>query len=340
MAIQASAFITLTPAFMEPEFLVQYSQPSGFIDLLAGGALRAKLAENDLLVYMKQLNLRTKMAAGQSGGFQELPGADIAASMISTTTYMLKTRSQYDHHDVSAGGVWGFAVPETYRLANRQGNFQLCRDAALFGMNPQNGEGLLNAPGATAVNLPPDSFGNTTASTYDNGQMAFFLAQVILAIKTRTLQLGIGKKFTILGPQRILGTFEYNVVQLTQFQRPGAGTASTRETLDAITQANGDIVEWGYDDTLQGAGAAGTDAVLVVMPEVSNPQNENPINTNAFAGVVPGTTLCVTQYCDMAAPREIISPLPGGATDVVTEWRISSGWAPRPQSVTIISMAP
>jgi hypothetical protein len=338
MAIQASAFITLNPAYHEPEFLMQYSQPSGFVDVLSGGALRARLSEDDLLVYMKQLNVRTKVASGQAGGFQELPGADIAASMISTTTYMLKSRAQYDHHDVATGGRWGFAVPEAYRLANRQGNFQLCRDAALFGMNPANGEGFLNAPNATATNLPPDSFGNDTVQTYDNGQMAFFLAQLILAIKTRTLQLGIGRKFTILGPQRTLGTFEYNVVQLTQFQRPGAGTASTRETLDHIAQANGDVVEWAYDDTLIGAGDNGWDAVIVAMPEVENPQNANPINTNVFAGVMPSTTACLLQYCDMAAPRELITPLPGGGTDVVNEWRISSGWAPRAQALTIVSM--
>jgi hypothetical protein len=40
----------------------------------------------------------------------------------------------------------------------------------------------------------------------------------------------------------------------------------------------------------------------------------------------------------MAAPREIISPLAGGATDMVQEWRISSGWVPRPPTVEVVSM--
>ena len=339
MSIQASAYITLNPAFMEPELLLQYSQQSGFIDTLAGGEMRTRLSTDDLLVYMRQLNIRTKIAAGTAGGFQELPGIDISASMISAPTYLLKTRAQYDHHDVAAGARWGFAVPETYRLGMRQANFQLARDATLFGMNPQNAEGLLNAAGATATNLPPDSNGATTVQTYDNGEMAFYLAQQILAIKTRTLQLGIGKKFTILGPQRTLGLFEYNVVQLTQFQRTGAGTASTVETLKDIVQANGDTVIWAYDDTLIGAGDGGSDAVIIVMPEVDKPRGAgNAIDTNAFAGVTPGNKVCTTAYCDMAAPREIISPLPAGATDVVSEWRISSGWAPRGQALTIVSM--
>ena len=335
--LQAHAFVTLNPSFIEPEFLLQYSQASGFVDTLADGQLRIRLSEDDLVVYMKQLNLRTKMAASTAGS-QELPSVDVAATMFSAPTYLLQVRNEWNHHDSAAAARWGFALPEAYRLGGRQANFQLARDANLFGMNPQNGEGLLNAPGATAVNLPPDTFGNTTVVTYDNGQMAFFLAQQILNIKTRTYQLGIGKKFTILGPQRTLGLFEYNIVQLVQFQRPGAGSTSTSGVVKEILMANGDTLIWAYDDTLIGAGAGGNDAVLIVMPEVDKPAGDRPVNTNEFAKLMPGNKVCVTQYCDMAAPREITSPLAGGATDFLQEWRITSGWTPRPTALTIVSM--
>lgn len=337
MSIQAHAWVTLNPSFIEPEFLLQYSQASGFVDLNADGQLRVRLAEDDLIVYMKQMNLRTKMAASTAGS-QELPSVDIQATMFSAPTYLFQVRNQYNHHDVAAGGRWGFAVPEAYRLGGRQANFQLCRDASLFGMNPQNGEGFLNAPGATAVNLPPDSNGNDTVVTYDNGQMAFFLAQQVLNIKTRTYQLGMGKKFTILGPQRTLGLFEYNVVQLVQFQRTGAGTTSTAGTVKEILMSNGDTLIWAYDDTLIGAGAGGNDAVIIAMPEVDKPAGDKMVNTNEFAKLLPGSRVCLTQYCDMAAPREIVSPLAGGATDFLQEWRITSGWAPRFQALTIVSM--
>lgn len=338
MTIQAHAYVTLNPSFIEPEILLQYSQASGFVDALADDQLRVRLAEDDLLVYMKQMNLRTKMAAA-TASFNELPGVDIQTSMLSAPTYLFQVRNQYNHHDVAAGSRWGFAVPEAYRLGGRQAHFQLARDAALHGMNPQNGEGLLNAPNATSVNLPPDTNNNETVVTYDNGQMAFFLAGQILNIKTRTYQLGIGKKFTILGPQRTLGLFEYNVVQLVQFQRTGAGTTSTAGTLKEILMANGDDLDWVYDDTLQGAGVnSDTDIVIIVMPEVSKPAGDQPVNTNIFASLSPGNSVCTTQYCDMAAPREIISPLAGGATDMVQEWRVTSGWAVRPQALTLVSM--
>lgn len=336
MTLQASAYVRVHPSFEEPEIIMQYSQASGFLDLLADMQPRVRLAEDDLLVYMKQLNLRTKLGAS-TASFNELPGVDIAASMISTPSYLFRTASIYDHHDVAAGGRWGFSTPEAYRMGMRQANFQYSRDAALFGLNPANGEGFLNAPNATSVNLPPDSNGNDTVVTYDNGQMAFFLAQQILNLKTRTFQLGIGRRFTILGPQRTLGLFEYNVVQLVQFQREGAGTQSTAGTLKEILMKNGDTLMWDYDDTLIGAGEGGADGVIIAMPEVAKPKGGR-INTNEFAGMSPGNATCLTQYCDMAAPREIVSPGPYGATNVVTEWRVTSGWAPRAEALTIVSM--
>lgn len=337
MSIESGAFVITHPAFIEPEILLQYSQASGFTDLLADGQLRVRIAEDDLYVYMKSMNLRTKMLAGTMGP-NELPGVNINTQMINTPTYLFKCRAGFDHHDVAAGARWGYSVPEAYTLGMRQANFQLARDAALYGLNPANSEGLINSPSAVSLNLPPDTFGNTTVRTYDNGQMAFFLAQQVLTIKTRTVQLGMGRKFTILGPQRTLGSFEYNIVQLVQYQRVGAGTQSTKGVAQAILMDNGDTLIWAYDDTLIGKGNGGADLVIVSMPEVEKPKGAGQINTNVFASMAPGNAVCNTQYCDMAAPREIVSPMAGGATDVMTEWRLTSGWGVRGEATTLISM--
>lgn len=342
MTIQSGAYTIVHPSFIEPELIMQYSQSSGFIDVLADGQLRTKIAEDDLFVYVKQMNLRTKMAAAQSS-YNELPGVDISTSMISTATYQFRCASIYDHHDVNAGNRWDYSVPEAYRLGMRQGNFILARDACLYGLNPSNNEGLINSPTATAINLPPDTNGNTTVVNYDNGQMAFFLSLQVQAIKTTTYQMGRGRRFTILGPQRTLAPFEYNVVQLVQYQRPGAGTMSTAGTFKEIIMANGDTLVWAYDDTLIGKGVGSTtlnpvDLVILVMPEVERPIGAKTIDTNVFAGLTPSNPMCTTQYCDMAAPREIISPMAEGKTHMMTEWRISSGWGLRGEAIRLISM--
>jgi len=339
MPNSSPSYVNVNPSFTEPGLLLPYTQASGAFDCLGGGEPLTRLSDGDLYVYVNRIDVRTKVASG-TAAYNQLPSVDVILSQISTPSYLLRVRAEYDHHDTAAMARRGVSIVEAQRLGMRQGHFQLARNALLYGMNPQNGEGLLNAAGATAISLPPDSNGNQTAQTYDSGQMAFFLLSQISAMKSRTNQLGIGRKFTVLGPQRVLSIFEYQgIVQLVQFQRQGAGSETTTGVVGTILMANGDQITWAYDDTLQGKGAGGTDAILIVMPEIEKP-DEPGINTNEFAKLSPGIGACVTMYCDMAAPREIVSPLAGGATDMLTEWRITSGWAMRPESVTVVSMAP
>jgi len=331
----APAFEIVNPSYMVPELLLPYSQASGAFDLLPGGDPMIRLGEGDLLAYIRRIDIRTKMAAGQAA-YNQLPSVSVAFSMISTPSYLMRVRAEYDHHDTAAVGRWGASIVEIQRLGMRQAHFQLARTALLFGFNPSGGEGIANTAGATSINLPQDTFGDTTLVTYDNGQFAFFLMQQIANIKTRTNQLGIGRKFTILAPQRDLAIFEYNVVQLVQYQRPGAGTTSTAGTVKSVLMDNGDELIWAYDDTLIGKGAGGNDLIIIVMPEVEKPQGD-AFNTNEFAKLAPGLDACTMQLCDMAAPREIPTPLPGGAIDVLSEMRITSGWGVRPEAITLIS---
>jgi hypothetical protein len=321
---------------MEPEILLQYNQTSGAFDTLPNGQLRVRLGEGDLVVYVKRLDLRTTMAAGQAA-YNSLPSVMVVATQIQTPTYLLRVRAEYDHHDTAAASGWGFSIVDAHRLGMRQGHFQLARNGLLVGFNPVSGDGLLNAQGATAVNLPADTFGNTTIQTYDNGQLAMYILQLVANMKTRTMQLGLGQKFTILGPQRDLSNMEYqNIVQLVQYQRAGAGSRTTAGVVKDVLEMNDDEIIWAYDDTLIGKGAGGNDAIIIAMPEVKKPV-AHQVNTNEFAKLAPGLDATIMQYCDMVAPREIPTPLPGGAIDVLSEWRISAGWPVRPEAVTILS---
>jgi hypothetical protein len=331
------AFIQVHPSYMMPDTLMPYSQASGAFELLASGSPLVRLADGDLVAYIKRVDVRTRVGAGQAA-YNQLPGVAFALSQISTPTYLLRVRAEYDHHDTAAMSRWGLSIVDAYRLAMRQGTFQLMRNALLYGFNPTYGEGLMNAAGAVAINLPPDSAGNDTVVTYDNGQMAFFLISQISAIKTRTNQLGIGRKFVFVGPQRTLGAMEYqNIVQLTSYQRVGAGSTTTAGVLRDVANMNDDDIVWAYDDTLIGKGAGGNDAVLIVMPEVEEPMGAT-LNTNEFARLTPSLTACTLMLCDMAAPREIPVPLAGGAIDVLAELRCTSGWGVRPEAITICSM--
>lgn len=337
MANITPSWVQVNPSLVLPEALIQYQQASGAFELLAGSNPMVRLGEGDLYVYIKRFDIRTRVASGQTA-YNQLPSVAIGANMIMTPTYLTRVRAEYDHHDTAAAGNWGMSIVEAQRLGMRQGIFQQMRNALLYGYNGANGEGLLNTQGATTINLPADSNGNSTVVTYDNGQMAIFLLTQISAIKTRCMQLGLPARLTIVGPQRTLGAFEYqNIVQLTQYQRAGAGSATTAGTVKDILDMNGDDIEWCYDDTLIGKGAGGNDAVVIAMPEVKKPQGSK-INTNEFAKLTPGLEACNLMLCDMMAPREIPTPLAGGAIDVLSELRITPGWGIRPEATTIISM--
>jgi hypothetical protein len=338
LALEAGAYATINPAFLEPNIILPYSQASGAFDTLPNSEITVKLGDGDLVVYIKRLDLRTQMAAGQAAANQ-LPSCNIFASMISTATYLQRVNAQFDHHDTRAASHWGFSLIDAYRYAMWQAHYQFARSALLYGYSPVNGEGLLNGAGSFATTLPADPNGNSTITTIDNGFLAIQLLTYIEGIKARTNQLGIGRRFTILGPQRDIGQLTYpGIVQLTQFQRDGAGTATIAGMVKDTLMANGDQILWVYDDTLIGQGSGGTDVILIVMPEIQKPTG-TPVDTNIFASLQPSFPNCTEMYCDMAAPTEIMNPAIGlGQTNFLQEWRVTSGWPVRPEAITVLSV--
>jgi hypothetical protein len=329
----------ITPSFSEPEFIVTQSQPSGAFAALPGGRPRVKIGSEDMAVYVHRLDLRTDVVAGQSPS-NLLPSATLVVGYDTTPTYLIRTRAQWDHHDIARGGEWNLSVPSALDLAAFQGIFQQERSALLYGFNPGNGEGLLNTSGATTVALPPDSFGNTTVRTYDNGQMALFILNEIVALKSGMFQSGgtIRNKIVIVSPQREFLAFATSgIVQVTSYQRPGAGTSTIAEVIKGTLTESGDSFEWYFDDTLIGQ-ASGNDAVLLTMPEIEVPDLPN-INTNVFGSdITPQMAAVNLMYADMAAPMKIPTPIPDGAITQIYELRITSGWGIRPQGIYILSM--
>lgn len=334
----APQFITANPHLMEPQIMMQYFQASGFMSAFHNSEPTVKLGSEDLTVNVRRMNFRTQ-AGGAQSPYNNLPSVAIQMSLISTPTYLLRARSIFDHHDAAQAGVWGFGLPEALGDAMDQAIFQQMRTAGLYGMNPANGEGLLNTANAVAVQLPADTFGNTTISTYDNGQMALFLLSAVSALRIRTMQMNQKHRVVILGPQRVLAQWNsVGIVQLTSYQRIGGGSNTTGGTVEQILEQHGVTVEWAYDDTLIGKGSGGKDAIIITIPEIESPKKMNTVDTNNVANKLnPAFPNCNTMYCDMVKPRIIQSPLPLGANELLAELRITSGWGKRPEAITIMS---
>ena len=329
----------VSPSFSEPELIVTYTQASGAFAALADGKPRVKIGPEDMAVYINRLDLRTEVAAGQSP-FNLLPSATLEVNYDTTPTYLIATRAIWNHHDTARGGELAIGVPGALDLAAFQGIFQQMRSAMLYGFQPTNGEGLLNTVGATTVVLPPDPFGNTTVVSYDNGAMALFILSQIVALKSGMYQSGgsIKNEIVVVSPQReFLAFATSNIVQVTSYQRPGAGTATTAGVAKGVLQETGDSFEWYFDDTLIGQ-ASGNDAVLLTIPEIEAPDIPG-FNTNVFGSdMTPQMKAVNLMYADMAAPLKIPTPIPDGAITQRYEQRITSGWGIRPQGLYILSM--
>lgn len=322
------------PSHYEPGLIITQSQASGYMDTLADGRLRVQLSNIDKAVYANRLDVRTQVAANQAT-HNALPGVSLTGEFIQTATYTIRQRNEYNEFDVAEAGEYNVALPMAYRYGQRQGAFQFIRNAGLYGVNAANSEGLINTPGATTSNLPPDSYGNTTLLTYDAGQLAIWFNSIIQAGLSRMFLMGTPVRVVILGPQRVLGTMQLqDIVQLTSYQRPGAGAASTAQEITTINKEFGYTIEWAFDDTLIGqGGSSNTDAVLVVFPELNIPTMPG-INTNEFAMVAPNISGNTLQYADVIAPVEVTTPIPEGI-DVTSTMRVSAGWCIRSQAITI-----
>jgi hypothetical protein len=254
-------------------------------------------------------------------------------------TYRISTRSQYSYLDTDAASRWGYSLVDGMRLANRQGHAQQMRNMLLYGVKASNNEGITNSPSATTLNLGSDSQGNDSYTTWDAGEMSKFILGLIADQKTKMMILGQPLTTVILCPQRFMKALEWTgVVELTSYQRPGAGTQTIGGIVKTIAgEASGDSVIFSQDDTLIGKGAGGTDLIIVTNPELVVPEARQDLNTNIFATLTPNQQAVNVMFCDMAAPTEIPSPMPDGGLTTLYTMRSTPGWNFRPDGVTLLS---
>ena len=328
----------LYPNYVEPGIIIQQAQASGAFELLGGAEPLVRLSNTTRQVYVKRADIRTRIQQAQSAA-NMLPSVDVEFDMDGTAAYLQRVRQSFDHHDNDMASAWGVSIIEVFRFGTRQAHFQSLRNALLHGVSPQLGEGLLNSPGAVRVNLPADSNNNTTVSTYDPNDSFTFWLGIISDLKVRTNQVGTGCRVVMTAPQRVIQQYVgRQVVQVTNWQRQGAGSNTAGGAIKEVLAMNDDEFQLQSDDTLIGSGANGTDAIIVSIPEIEI-QEGRIFNTNEFAKLGPNLTATNLQFINTPAPIEILSPIESGRTDFLAEMRMTSGWPVRPEATTIVSAA-
>ncbi|MPW00397.1 major capsid family protein [Bombella apis] len=330
MALIAPARMTVNPSFTSPRFLLNNAVRSGFMRLFPGDGPDVKLTEGAKAVYVPVLDLRT-LAKGSQTGYNELPSVSIKANYITTPAYEQKVRVAYSREDLNAASNWNISLASAYTMAMRQAHFQLLRNAALFGFNPQNGEGLINsASGTVRERLQADSNGKTTLDDYDPGQALQAFLRAITGRLNACNLLGISAQYNaggplvrvvFLAPQRVLGLLASRIVELTSYQRPGAGSASIIQSIIDVMKASNVDVQFAPNDTLRGRGEGGQD------------------DTNVFGDEFqPDERACNALFVDREVPAEISGPIGAEGTDTVSFMTVTSGWSLRGEATAILSI--
>jgi hypothetical protein len=328
----------VSPSMVMPETIMQYSMRSGAFEILAGGAPMTKISSSDLVVYQRYMRMTSQAHVGQSLPGQ-LPSSSVTSGYDQMMTYRISSRSQYSYLDDVAASREGYALTEAQRLANRQGHAQQLRNMLLYGVNPENNEGVTNSPSATTITLGSDSQGNDRYTQWDAGEFSIFLLGLISDQKVRMMILGQALTTVVLAPQRFLQHLQWTgIVQLTSYQRPGGGTATIGGLVEKIAgEADSDSIIFCADDTLIGQGAGGTDLIVITNPEIVVPDARGEINTNIFSTLTPNQQAVNVMFCDVAAPTEIPSPIPDGGITTLYTMRSTPGWNFRPEGVTLLS---
>lgn len=331
------AVTRVTPGYVDPSFIVEVFQASGFPIVLSGNAPKVRLGSEDLVVYKKKLGFKTRSQSGQSRG-NLLPSADIVAEQYSCPAYKQRVRNDFRSADSGMASVWGVSLMQALDVLGQLSINQAMRSGCLFGFNPMNAEGLTNSPLATRVTVPADSMGNTDAQNYIAGELAVVFLEYMQDLANRTYQTGVKDlTFKILSPQRMFGYFGMTgIVSLGSFQKDGAGVATIPGMMLDILARNGYKFELAYDDLLIGKGANGTDLMILTIDTVVQP-TKGAWNTNLSSNIMPSDGDVNVMYCDMGAPKIEESPIPEGLTQI-QELNCTPGWNLRPEALTLISM--
>lgn len=331
-----TARIQAQPSYTMPGMIVQQSLVSGFTGVLGGESVQAKLNNTDVAAYLTSLKMKANTTVSQAPANALSSGAELIPEMRSIPTYFIRGKVEFDHNDVSMASTWNVQLQEALKLSLKQSHYERIRDASLYGVNASNNEGILNAPNIVTENLPADSIGNVGWIDYDNGELATYILRLINDLTARTFMAGSPVRIALLMPVRLMNKLTMGVVQLTSFQRSGAGSDSVAGLLETVIEWNGKTIELYPDNSLEGKGDGGTDAIVLCIPELVD-QSAMPFNTNVFADLTPNITANVVQMCDTPEPVFYYTPLSLNTTEILSEQKIIPGWVTRPEAVTFIS---
>lgn len=167
----------------------------------------------------------------------ELTNQSYTLGQINAPYYMITAMLQWDVQEQAQFEALsnGVALPDFLENLANQAINQRRHEAILYGFDPATdlSQGIL--ANATESNLPADSTGNSSLTTYNLAELQQFLASVIRDVMSASY--GMLRPVVIASSPRVINYLTSMIVSLTESQQKGAG-------VDVIAGLLGRVVEW------------------------------------------------------------------------------------------------
>lgn len=225
----------LYPSAAIPGLLTPQVQDVDFKKYIGKETNQASLAVN--AVYMASVTNINSQAAITQQWKNEVSNQSYTMGQISAPVYMIQAFMQWDKQEAAAFDALssGVALPDFLENLAKQAINQRRHEGILYGFDPATdlNQGIL--ANATESNLPADSQGNSTITSYSPAELQSFLASVIRDVMNASY--GMLRPVVIASSPRVINYLHSIVVSLTESQQKGAG-------VDVISGLLGRVMDW------------------------------------------------------------------------------------------------
>lgn len=187
--------------------------------------------------YITMINsINGDVNVGQQWG-DDLNRQSYAMGQVSAPFYKISAYVEYNIDEQAKFEALsnGVALPEFLENIAKQTINQKRHQAILFGFDSSTGTNQGILANATITNMPADSVGQQTITTYDIAELAAFLGAVVRDVASATY--GSAKPVVITSSTRTINYIRSAIVSLTESQKDGAG-------VDSIGGVVSRIVNW------------------------------------------------------------------------------------------------
>lgn len=196
-------------------------------------------------------NINGEAIVGQQWG-QEKAKSSYTLGQIQAPFYRVEAYIEWNVNEQArfealSGGV---ALPDFLRNLATQAINQRAHEGILYGFDPATdlSQGIL--ANATISNLPQDSAGADTLTTYNMAELQVFLAEIIRSVRNASFGMLVPTK--IASSSRVINYLLSAIVPLTESQKEGAGVDTPAGMLNRVLNWLGaGQVKFIEDNTLQ-----------------------------------------------------------------------------------------